>query len=308
MADNLDINNTHKELAGIDFIVFAGTGATSGTGLPETWTELLNRLHKKRPVQGVNLEELNEFNYPAYAEMLFNGFENEKNPDGYYNMIEEELRATKSPYGPLQLQIFYTTGRIITTNFEDSFEKAFQIFSVRKKIRKACQTQILPNVDTDILKEDFCITYLHGRIDKRNIVFRTTDFTRYYPDDMSNTSKLEQYLMDIYDRHTIVFVGFGFMDKYLKRMLRKIYNKLALRGEDSRALKQEIEVSLTKPPILHYAFLQRGNSELEEELDNDLRSIGIGVVRYLEHVEVVKCFERIEKSRISFPVENENDR
>lgn len=307
MADNLDINNIHKVLPK-DFVVFAGTGATCGTGLPESWTELLKRLQKKRPVQGIVLEELSEFNYPSYAEMFFNEFENEDNEDGYYNMIEDELKATLSPYGALQLQIFYTSGRIITTNFEDSFEKAFEIFSLREKITKTLQTQNLPNINTNILNEDFCITYLHGRIENRNIVFRTTDFTRNYPDEMNDTSVLEQHLMDVYDRYTIVFVGFGFMDKYLKRLLRKIYNKLALRDEGSDVLKPQIEVSLAKPPILHYAFLKRSNPKLEEELDSELRSIGISVVRYCEHAEVVKCFQRIEKSRISFPTENENDR
>lgn len=301
MADNLDINNIYKVLP-TDFIVFAGTGATYGTGLPETWTELLERLHKKRPVQEINFEKLNEFNYTAYAEMFFNGFEHENNTNGYYSMIEEELKATKSPYGSLQLQIFYTTGRIITTNFEDSFEKAFETFSLRKGITKTCKTQTLPTIGTEILKEDFCITYLHGRIDKRNIVFRTTDFAKYYPDDMNDTSVLEDYLMHTYDKHTIIFVGFGFLDKYLRNMLRKICGKLNLRDErdkDTGILKPEIEVSLGNPVIKHYAFLQRGNTELDKKLDDDLRSMGIVVVRYREHSEVVRCFERIEKSRMS---------
>jgi hypothetical protein len=298
MADNLDINNIHKVLP-TDFIVFAGTGATFGTGLPATWTELLERIHKKRPVRGVTPGKLSEFNYPAYAEMFFNEFEHENNQDGYYNMIEEELKATHSPYGPLQLQIFYTVGRIITTNFEDSFEKAFETFSFRKGITKTCKTQTLPNIGTDILKEDFCITYLHGRIDKRDIVFRTTDFTKYYPDDMNNTSVLEDYLMHIYDKHTVVFVGFGFLDKYLRSMLRKIYTKLKIRGENRDMLKPEVEVSVGEPPVRHYAFLKRGDPKLEKELDNDLRSMEIGVVRYCEHREVIECFQRIEKSRMS---------
>jgi hypothetical protein len=304
MTDNLDINTVHKELANKDFIVFAGTGATYGTGLPASWTELLQRLNTKQPIEGINLDELQEYNYPLYADMFFNKFENEKNTDGYYNMIAEELNATHSPYGPLQLQILYTTGRIITTNFEDSFEKAFEIFAVHEGIKKACKKQVLPNIYTDMLKEDFCITYLHGRIDEKNIVFRATEFERYYPDNEENNSVLVQYLMDLYDNYTIVFVGFGFNDKYLKRMLQKINDKLSPRGKGSGASKPTIEVSLGEPRLLHYAFLKKDDSELRRELDGDLRSMGIGIVRYNEHADVVKCFQRIEESRISFPTEN----
>ena len=308
MADNLDINTVHKELANKDFIVFAGTGATYGTGLPASWTELLQRLNTKQPVEGIKLDELQEYNYPAYAEMFFNKFENENNTDGYYNMIAEELNATHSPYGPLQLQILYTTGRIITTNFEDSFEKAFEIFAIHESNKKACKKQVLPNICTDMLKEDFCITYIHGRIDEKNIVFRATEFERYYPDDAENNSVLVQYLMDVYDNYTIVFVGFGFNDKYLKRMLQKIHDKLSLVGKESGASKLGIEVSHAQPRIRHYAFLPRADDELDNMLDSDLRSKGIGVVRYNKHKDVVECFQRIEQSRISFSTENENGR
>ena len=82
MDDKLDINNIHKVLPK-DFVVFAGTGATYGTGLPESWEVLLERLQKKKPVKGIKLESLDGCNYPSYAEMYFNGCNLHHLPSGF---------------------------------------------------------------------------------------------------------------------------------------------------------------------------------------------------------------------------------
>lgn len=300
MADNLDIKSVHKELAKKDFIVFAGSGASI---VPE-WKKLLKGLHEKQPVSGVNIEELNEYDYPDYAQMFYNQFERQGNIEDYWKAIEEELTKKDEPYRTLQLGIIYTTGRIITTNFEDSFEEAFDIYFSREKKQNDCHIEILPDINKDSLEKDFCITYLHGRIDRRNIVFTTTEYTRFYSrDDEDSISKLEEYLKNIYKKRTIVFVGFSFSDRYLSKALKKIYHQLEL--EKKSKLIPEPEESLEENHYLHYAFLKIGdNSMLDSEIDSNLASMKVGVVRYGEHSDVVKCFERIEKSRISFEREN----
>lgn len=297
MADNLDINNIHKVLPK-DFVVFAGTGTCWGTGVEPEWKKLLEALYKKYQVAGVTLDEIEECNYPECAQLIFNEFERRSNTEEYYEIIKKELEANIAPYSTVQLESVCTTGRIVTTNFESSFEKAFEIRFEMENKDKTIQTQILPEINEDILAEDFCITYLHGRIDKKLIVFTISEYEKFY----SSKSDLIKFLECVFGQHVIVFIGFSFFDRYLKKTLEKVHTDIEWDREEKGKLISENKERTTKIHYRHYAFLEKRSSTQEElleeqKLDDDLAAIGIGVVRYNEHSEVINCLKKIREEK-----------
>lgn len=298
MQDNLNINKIHIELAKKDFVVFAGTGTCSGTGVEPEWEKLLEALYKKYKVAGIILNDIEEYNYPECAQLIFNEFEKRNNIDEYYEIIEKELEANVAPYSTLQLESVCTTGRIVTTNFERSFEKAFETrFEMENKAR-TIPTQTLPNINVDILGEDFCITYLHGRIDIKPIVFTISEYEKFY----SSRSNLIKFLECVFCKHVIVFIGFSFFDRYFKKTLEKVHNNIERDKEEKGMLISKSREETTKIHYRHYAFLEKRSStqdELlkEQKLDDDLAEIGIGVVRYNQHYEVIDCLKKVREQK-----------
>ena len=203
---SLDIKTIHLELAKKDFIVFAGTGTCSGTGVEPEWKKLLEALYEKYNVSGVTLNDVEEYNYPEIAQMIFNEYEKRRKIDEYYEIIERVLKANVAPYSTLQLESVLTTGHIVTTNFERSFEKAFETRLEAQNKDREISTQTLPNINVDILNKDFCLTYLHGRIDIKQIVFTISEYEKFY----SSKSNLIKFLESVFCQHIIVFIGFRF--------------------------------------------------------------------------------------------------
>ena len=303
LQEELDINNVHRELGGKDLVVFAGSGASH---VP-AWNRLLKGLLESQPVGGLDLDNVNEYNYPECAQMFFNEFKREGNIDRYWALVEEQLRVRDEPYRTLQLNILYATTRVITTNLERSFEDAFETYLRRKRRQERYRVQILPHINTDALRDGLCITYLHGRIDMRNIVFTSSVYQEYYGgSEDDRLTELEQYLKDVYHEYTIVFVGFSFQDRFLSNALKRVHAALMLEKEEEDEFKPTHKIVRGRKRYGHYAFLKKEDPELDQRMDVDLKAIGINVIRYQEHKEVARCFERIELSRLSPIAENKD--
>jgi len=295
MDEGLEIAQVARELAAIDFVVFAGAGTCSGTGIPD-WKPFLRALHNKRPVSGMNPEEVEEWNYPELAQMIYNEYEQADDIHGYYAALNEELRARISPYSPVQLSIVYCTPKVITVNFDDCFDKAYETYFSREGMNKTLRVQILPDLDKKLLDDGHLLTCIHGKISTENIVFTTREYERNYNlDNHKNPRPLEEFLGHIYWTHSIVFVGVSFNDKYMVRALENIVKRG--KTEESVDKPKVVAMKESERKCRHYAFLQTGVKQ-EQQRNERLSGIGIRPILYREHAEVVRCLDLVHKIRL----------
>ncbi len=188
-------------------IVFAGAGLSIRFNLP-SWPHLITDV----------IHETGNTNYNFIIEGLSNGLlppldalELIKNE---HNLIRKYIKnhfAIKSGNLELHRAITELTGKIITTNYDDAFEKA--------------APQIVPTIHnsrfnvSEINKndEDF-IFKIHGSYtDPDTCVLFKEDYRRVYDQDYASTEKFKSLFSD----NTILFLGFGFNDPDITELLRK---------------------------------------------------------------------------------------
>lgn len=313
-----DIDEIAVELAGRDgFVVFAGTGVCLELGLP-TWKTLLQSLEQACYAQQKQTFD-NPDEFPEWAQKFYDHLVNENREGEYKAILERQLRPTNALHSVHQREIVETTGRIVTTNFDATFEDAF------RRVFPDCDdfVQCLPNFDEKRMQDRCVLAYLHGSSEDC-IILKTSDYDTFYPSVskvVRGSGVLEDYLRYLYLNHTLVFVGFSFDDRYMREALKTIHSRIVDEDKIHAGLSTRHKPRLQT--VQHYAFLQRYDCErekerlrqdepegtptymerlarieampvVEAELDRFLETLHIRVARYDEHVDWVKCFRRIQ--------------
>jgi hypothetical protein len=315
-----DIEEMAVELARRDdFVVFAGTGVCSGAGLP-TWKELLQSLEKACHVQH-RREFDNPDEFPQLAQEFYNHLKHEGRENEYSDILKEQLRPRNALYDANEREIVETTGKIVTTNFDTTFQE------VIRRVFPDCGNfvQCLPSFDVKKMQEQCVLAYLHGSSDDC-IILKTDDYATFYPSvsGTQGSTVLEDYLKYLYLNHTLVFIGFSFNDRYMREALRAIHRRIAEEDKIHASLSSRYEPRLER--VQHYAFLQQYDGEREKErlrqdepegtqayeerlarieavpgeqaeLDRLLDTLHIRVARYVDHVEWVRCFLKVQDVR-----------
>jgi hypothetical protein len=295
MNEILEVAN---ELSQKDFIVFAGSGVPSATGIP-MWQKLIEKLLECKPINNIDLNTLGSYEFPDIVQKSFDKFDDKND---YYKIIRSNLIPRNAPYSGEEMEIVKTTNWILTTNFDETLESAFSSKFEIENVSKNVETYSLPDFEYRNLFSDESIIYLHGRANENFLIFKKDDYKKYYPSvsqEKQSSTELEDYLKYLYRDYTIVFIGFSFDDYYFKNSLKNIYENIKLNDE----------IHLEKPGyspklknVRHYAFLKKvssKNKQFSRELDRELESIKIKVVRYSEHKEWIECFETIRKLKKS---------
>jgi len=318
-----DLDQIAVELARRDdLVVFAGTGVSLGAGLP-TWPELLQALDRACYGQSNHkFDSPDEF--PKQAQEFYDHLVKEDREGEYKAILKEQLKPRKAPHSIQQQEIVETTGRIVTTNFDTTFEDAI------RRTFPDCNdfVQCLPSFDMTKMREKYVLTYLHGSSDDC-IILKTSDYDIFYP-SVSETAGatvskvLETYLEHLYLHHTLVFIGFSFNDRYMREFLRIMHSRIASEDKIHAGLSTRCEPRLER--IQHYAFLQKYDGEREKErlrrdepegtqaykerlarieampdeeaeLDRFLETLHIKVARYVDHKDWITCFRKIQDLR-----------
>ncbi|MCK5600501.1 SIR2 family protein [Candidatus Pacearchaeota archaeon] len=293
------------DLSQREFIISAGAGVSEPTGIL-LWKELLKALDAKQPT-GVDIDKTKEYNYPSIAQMTFRGFEENGEVAEYKKAIQEKVKSTKIPHTPTQIEmILASNGKIVTTNFDDTFESAFQALKRQGTIRSEFTSQALPRLCSKNVEDENHITYLHGKFDELEdeIIFKTTDYDKHYPSlNGGQESLVEKLLSYLYLRSdvAIVFVGFSFRDKYISRTLERINN--IIKTEKPEILSNIKHYAILENKIAENAdFLESEVKELFAEMkltQQELEAINIKLLRYEsgKHKEIYDVFVDINKKR-----------
>lgn len=211
-----------------DFVVFAGSGAVADSHVP-TWKGLMKRLLDVQPLKDfapAQLDELPETEYPWLAsrirqEMIRNGRGGE-----WYRIIDDALTSKVSPCTINQAEIVQTCTNIVTTNVDDGFEYALQRHAGLAK--KDICINTMPNLPLRDCFNRPTVVYLHGNTDVQHIIFTKEEYDRYYPSvstSQCSSPHLEDFLKYLYTSHTLVFVGFSFLDNYVVQSFKNIAEK-----------------------------------------------------------------------------------
>ncbi len=276
-----------------DLIVFAGGGVATGTGVAD-WKELLRSLDEKVQINHIDIDRVEENQYPDIAQKFFDHFSQQGQENCYYNILEDKLNTIDSPHTTMQTEILKTTNHVITTNFERSFETAFK-YHHENDLACPC-IQYLPSLSQAVLFHGFSFTYLHGSIHARAIIFKRADYDSYYPSVSSNSNGsdvLEQFLRHVYTAHILVFVGFSFRDTYVVRSLENIHARLRLNDERNLQFHHGYRPLLDN--IQHYAFLKRSDITNSAQLKERLALAKVQVLEYEQHKDWVLWFKRLRE-------------
>ena len=319
-------DNMIADLAERDFIVFAGAGMSKATGIP-IWKKALIQLNELAPVDGVDIEKMDAVQYPSVAQMIYTALQDQGKEEEYHRAIESTLQPSDCSCHMGQLKIIRACPSVITTNLDPTFEAAFkdecESFEKYTGRKKEFGFQTLCNLDPENLGKKNFITYLHGRYNEKEKVFKITDYSKYYTAlEGGEESIIEKALKGLYiGSKSIVFVGFSFEDKYVRGSFDRIFQEMK---EDKQLRVDQIK---------HYAIIEyavRGDEQRRRQLLNcanmfeegsvdfreaeelkksikiekQLRNINIEVIRYQHgnHLEVEKMFEQIAKQRTSITV------
>jgi len=312
------------DLSQRDFIVFVGAGVSEFTGV-KLWPGILKALNDYRPDENkkIDIESFLHYDYPSAAQMLYERYQENGKIKAFYDIIKQQVQATRWPDCGLQQEIIKLSGRIITTNFDDTLESAF------RTLQKSCRKQCLPKLTYKKVCRKYSITYLHGNFSQHEnsgeneIIFRTEDYAKYYSKlNRGRESCVEKILSNIYrnPKEAIVFIGFSFDDEYIKRTFARI----------NKEIKNEHLMNINNPSfrpylsyIKHYALLscevQEDNTneptwrtknpdlikkktkewENEKKLNEELKNMQINVWRYSKgkHIELKPLFDEIAQRR-----------
>jgi len=315
MSTNVD--EFIEYLAKRDFIVFAGAGVPPESAPPITWKDLLAAFKEKEPdLAARDIDKVRENEYPAYAQEIFNALQTMGRESRYYEILREKLRATNARCSLQQRDIIETAQHVVTTNFDDSFKNAMDRELEGSEDLKI--VQILPDFRLSALNTGYSVSYLHGNTNEECIVFKTEDYTTFYPSQSENDNgndSLEHFLRCLYTERTIVFIGVSFNDEYLLNALTRTCNRIKQNDEVGR--KKKVGYKSKVEEIQHYAFMpedmgikaeerywKKGDGISEQQIEEErnrrkelLAELKINVITYKEPVEWTDWFKDIRERR-----------
>ena len=305
----ISIDNVIKNLAynNKKFIVFVGAGVAEATGLPK-WKSMIESLYNLYPLNDINEKDLkNSDRSPEIAQKIYDYLKKNNRINEYFEIIKKILQPTVSSYSASELDIVSTSNWIITTNFDTTFEAAFEKKFELEKSNKEIYIISLPDFEYKNLFESESIVYLHGKINENLIIFKQDDYDKYYP-SVSNlkegcTKDLEEYIKYIFKNYTIVFFGFSFNDKYFKKLLQNIY--FDIKNSDELAA-EKIGYKAKLDTIQHYAFLKEDeylvkeeneymSENIKKEIISELDKIGVSAILYKNPITFLNFLGTVRK-------------
>lgn len=254
---------------------FIGAGLCAPLKFP-SWSQALKEIRAKfDDIDLHSVDDLIESKcYLEAAEILYN--QDRRTFMNYVSdrfVINPNYTKTDLLIGALQYLPQIAHGCVITTNFDKTLEKVFEIES---KSFQGFMYGIQPRTTfiKDLIKGDRCLLKLHGNVgDEESYVFTSNQYNQAYGNPLSFSETLPKTLRQIYISYSILFLGCSLeKDKTLE-----IFQKI----------KNEGEFEIPQ----HYAILPELTTRvLKREKENYLREMNIKTIWYPnnngDHVEL----------------------
>ena len=239
----------------LKLVSFIGAGASTSLGIPD-WDILMKDMIK----EFVNDKEIKfdckylieNKEWIDLAQKIYDFLKNDNKQKLFEKFLVEKMNPTKNTTTLSLIKMILVINEHITTNFDNSIDYAYKFMNFLNKNyynkeEYDFNTHYIPDLDYNRPTNDINIFYIHGNAKKRIFVIKKEDYEIFYPSDslkpkeVSNTV-IEDCLKYFYKKYNILFIGFKFSDKYLKkyffRTLPQIIkneneaNKRFLQGQD----------------------------------------------------------------------------
>ncbi|MCI7485467.1 MAG: SIR2 family protein [Helicobacter sp.] len=201
---NTSIKNIKKALDENYLSIFAGAGISANSDLP-TWSKLIEDISKD--LYG---DKEHKENNLVLAEKFYNQF----GENYYYQKLNEFIPSDKQPNDLHKKIVRLNIKNLITTNWDNLFEKAID--------DEGCFYDIIKK-DEDIgFTTGFSkLIKMHGSLENQNIVFKEDDYLKY----SDNFPLIENYIKGIFSTDLVVLMGYSLSDSNVKQIISWVNSK-----------------------------------------------------------------------------------
>ena len=259
-----DIIQEKKEVIAI---VGAGTSNTLGI---KNWSELLEDMNKEFGSDIDITRSIVENGYAGTATIIYNSIEKKIAKVSYNTFMHKQFETISTNYISVHMEIFNIFKIILTTNYDNSFERAFDdrkriIESSRNQCDEKLEIWKLPYFKlTEIFSNLPLLVYLHGNNEENKYVFLEDEYKDHYPSCYNNQmpSELENFLRNIFKSFYLVFIGFSFNDIHFCKFYERVIKEFMLNKEKHiNRYNEKYQLFLPK------SFVIISNDELKTSVD-----------------------------------------
>lgn len=222
-------------------VIFAGAGLSMQFGFPD-WKDLVKNILKRPSLKDCNFQGMNEGLDAGWIKPIAALDTLISHKTEIYKEISECFNLEKTNDFSRHKKLLKLSSKIITTNFDKSFEYASDQQLDMIPYRSNFKISQLQGIDKYIFKIHGCIEY------PEDCILFSEQYTKHYEE--LNTSIFE--LKKIISENTILFIGFGMSDPFVKSVfafINSIYDghtkKHFLISTDEN-LEKEIGISTIK--------------------------------------------------------------
>lgn len=201
-----NIKDIRKALDENYLSIFAGAGISADSGLPQ-WSELMKNIveepkeEPKEEHEGDNLVLAQKF-YLKCGEKR------------YYEKLNDFIPSDKKPNELHKRIVKLSLKNLITTNWDNLFEKAIN--------DEGCFYDIIKEDEEIRTKTGFSkLIKMHGDLESKNIVFKEEDYLKY----SDNFPLIENYIKSVFSTDTVVLMGYSLSDYNVKQIISWVNSK-----------------------------------------------------------------------------------
>lgn len=289
---------------------FAGAGTSNIPGFPN-WKSLIDDMIEYFGItKKYRLSKINDYkgqdDYINAATKIFN-FDN--NIKKYKEFLSNKFtKPGKCNYTSLHQEIIKTFETVITTNFDPCFRKAHESCV---EIIKNSNGAIYNFNEYKLLDLHLCdfkeknIVYLHGNWETKEFILKKDEYDTYYKTSnniFTSLSPLELYMINVYKRASLVYIGFSFDDYYYKKLLEYFYLKLYPEEcEDHKRIYQNDNL-----PNLPEKFVIISERKIKETINiSEIREKIPEEKKWIKYLEKISKDEYIFKDKNKFRIEDD---
>ena len=195
------IKNIKKALNENYLSIFAGAGISKDSKLP-LYKDLMNRIK--------NHLNTKEKDYRILAEIFYNQY----GENYYYQILNEMIPSDCSPNDKHKAIVNLNLKNLITTNWDNLFEKAIS--------ETGKYYDIISNDEDIASSRGFSkLIKMHGSLEYNNIVFKDSDYLMY----SENFPLIENYIKGIFSTDIVVIMGYSLSDENVKQIISWVNSK-----------------------------------------------------------------------------------
>ncbi|MCP4582006.1 MAG: hypothetical protein GY839_10330 [candidate division Zixibacteria bacterium] len=289
------INNYKGEYE--NFAAFIGAGLSKPLGISD-WKKLIKKMIAKCSESFIekynDFENSNPHNYPDIADEIFEEYRAMGNDELFFGTIKEHMEQEISSTSITLVKVILAIKCHLTTNFDTSIEEAYKFIEYFATLTNNSKDmnlvkRYLDDLNIEPKSEVDQLYYLHADINKNLFILRTKDYENFY--DKTGSKQILDLLKRIYLNKHIIFIGFSFEDRFVKKCITDIAFEIKNDFEKTRTFYREHGKENKSYQRKHFLLIGK-NDTTDIDFFNSFEKIGIYPVIYDKgkHIFIEKLF------------------